>query len=507
MSGSTEQVYLGAIDQGTTSTRFIIFTRHGEIVAVNQIEHKQIMPREGWVEHDPMEIWQKTLSTITGALNKAKLKASELSAVGITNQRETTVVWSKSTGQPLYNAIVWMDMRTRDICRTLSGSDGKDRLRQRTGLPIVPYFAGTKLKWLLDNVPGISEAAANGDALFGTIDSWLMWNLSGGKNGGLHLTDVTNASRTLLMNIETLDWDPSLCKEFSVPQPMLPKIVSSSVELFKIKVPELEGVPLSGVLGDQQAALFGQTCFDVGEAKNTYGTGCFMLLNTGEKLVQSTHGLLTTVGYKIGNQPAVYALEGSVAIGGALVQWLRDNLNIIDDAPEVEKLALQVEDNGGVYFVPAFSGLYAPYWRDDARGVIVGLTRFANKCHIARATLEATAFQTTDVFKAMEKDAGVKLTSLKVDGGMTANKTLLQFQSDVLDIPVILPEVAETTALGAAYAAGLGVGVYKNIKELKENWKKKSEFTPEMTDKVRNKLFTNWKKAIERTLNWEQASM
>mmetsp|Transcript_4213 Transcript_4213/g.4885 ORF Transcript_4213/g.4885 Transcript_4213/m.4885 type:complete len:453 (-) Transcript_4213:2172-3530(-) len=446
---------------------------------------------------------KKTVLTMKAALKKAKLTPADLAAVGITNQRETTVVWSKKTGKPLHNALVWMDMRTKEICHKISGEEGKDKIRARTGLPIVPYFAGTKLKWLLDNVPEVRKAADEGDALFGTIDSWLMWNLSGGTDGGLHLTDVTNASRTLLMNINTLEWDSSLCKLFTIPPNMLPKIVSSSAELFKIKVPGLEGIPLSGVLGDQQAALFGQTCFEVGEAKNTYGTGCFLLLNTGTKPVQSSHGLLTTVGYKIGEDEPVYALEGSVAIGGALVQWLRDNLNMIDNAPEVEELALSVPDNGGVYFVPAFSGLYAPYWRDDARGVIVGLTRFANKGHIARATLESTAFQTCDVFNAMEKDADVKLKSLKVDGGMTANKTMLQFQADALDIPVILPEISETTALGAAFAAGLAVGVYKDVDELKEKWKERSVFNPAMEVEQREKLFTNWKKAIDRTLDWE----
>ena len=465
--------------------------------------HAQICPKQGLTEHDPNEIWSNSVEVIRGALERGNAKASDVAAVGITNQRETTIVWSKSTGKPLCNAIVWMDMRSSDICSSLAEKlGGKDALQPKTGLPIVPYFSGTKCRWILDNVPGAREAAESGDAIFGTVDTWLLWWLSGGPDGGKHITDVTNASRTLLMNLETLSWDEDLCSAIGVPMKMLPEIRSSSEEYFSCALPELKGVPVSGVLGDQQAALFGQSCFSVGEAKNTYGTGCFLLLNTGPRAVQSKYGLLSTVAYKIGDAPAVYALEGSVAIGGALIQWLRDNLQIIDDAAEVEALAKQVTDNGGVYFVPAFAGLYAPYWRDDARGVIAGLTRFASKAHIARAALEATAYQSRDVFEAMQKDAGVDLSVLKVDGGMVVNDLLMQFQADVLGSSVVRPAVTETTALGAAYAAGLAVGVWNSLEELREQWSFDKTWKSSMTDDERLKLLAGWRKGIDRTLNW-----
>ncbi|GBG34075.1 Glycerol kinase [Hondaea fermentalgiana] len=493
--------YVGSIDQGTTSTRFIIFNEDGEIVADAQHEHEQIMPKEGWVEHDPMEIWEKTVRVIEEALEKASLKGSDLSAVGITNQRETTVVWSKSTGKPLHNAIVWMDMRSQTFCDKLSAKvGGRDTLQEKTGLPIVPYFAGTKLKWLINNVETVAEAVKNGDALFGTIDTWLLWNLSGQKE---HLTDVTNASRTLLMDIKTLQWDDELLELFELPRSILPDIKPSSGKMFDVVEPKcLEGVPVSGVLGDQQAALFGQTCFRPGDAKNTYGTGCFLLLNTGEKPVLSTHGLLTTVGYQIAGEKPIYALEGSVAIGGALVQWLRDNLGLIKNAPEVEELANSVPNSGGIYFVPAFSGLYAPYWRDDARGVIVGMTRFTNKGHLARATLESVSYQSCDMFEAMEKDSKVKLKSLRVDGGMVENDTLMQFQANMLDTPVVRPKVAETTALGAAYAAGLAVGVWPNLEKLQERWAVEKSWEPKLDKEQRERNMLGWSKAIQRTYGW-----
>ena len=495
--------YVGALDQGTTSTRFILFDGASRIVSSAQVEHKQIMPREGLVEHDPLEIWRNAVAVITQALARAGAEARDLAAVGITNQRETTVVWDRQTGEPLSNAVVWMDMRSQPICdRVIKAVGGKSALQAKTGLPIVPYFSGTKLRWLIENDPKVATGVANGTALFGTIDSWLMFKLSGGT---AHLTDVTNASRTLLMDLATLQWDAALCETIGVPMAMLPRIVSSSERLFEIREPRcLAGVPVAGVLGDQQAALFGQTCFTPGEAKNTYGTGCFMLLNTGEQKVESTHGLLTTVAYKIGDAKPVFALEGSVAIGGAIVQWLRDNLGLIKDAPEVETLARQVADNGDMYFVPAFSGLYAPYWRDDARGVMVGMTRFINKGHVARAALEAIAFQSRDVFGAMEKDSHVKLKALKVDGGAVQNGTLLQFQSDILGIPVVRPVVTETTALGAAYAAGLATGFWKDLNALKQNWAVDKTWMPAMTNERRNVLTSGWAKAIERTYGWVQ---
>jgi len=489
--------YIGAIDQGTTSTRFMIFDHAGKVIAVDQKEHQQIYPKPGWVEHDPTEIWMRSQEVIAGALRKANLAAQHLAAIGVTNQCETTVVWEKATGKPITNAIVWQDTRTAELCNKLAKQGGQNRFRKKVGLPLATYFSGPKIKWILDNVAGAKEKAKRGEILFGNIDTWLIWNLT----GGVHVTDVTNASRTMLMNLNTLDWDESILKVMDVPRAMLPQI-RSSAEVYGKATGVVGGVPVAGDLGDQQAALFGQTCFNVGEAKNTYGTGCFMLLNTGTKPVQSKNGLLTTLGYKIGNAKAVYALEGSIAITGALVQWLRDNLNLIERSSDVEALANGAADNGGIYFVPAFSGLYAPYWRDDARGVIVGMTRYVNKSHIARATLEATAYQTREVLDAMNKDSGVKLKALKVDGGMVHNELLMQFQSDVLGVPVIRPTVAETTALGAAYAAGLAVGFWNRVDDLRANWGKDKEWTPTMTTKKRETLYKGWKKAVTRTFEW-----
>jgi glycerol kinase len=506
--------YVAAIDQGTTSTRCMIFDHGGNVIAVQQKEHKQIYPKPGWVEHDPLEIWERTLDVMNGALAKADCNVSDIAAVGITNQRETTVVWDKNTGKPIYNAIVWQDTRTDAVINELAKDGGQDRFRLKTGLPLATYFSGPKLKWILDNVDGARTKAENGDLLFGTIDTWLIWNLTGRE---AHVTDVTNASRTMLMNINTLDWDDEILGILDIPRAMLPKIKSSS-EIYGyindrggvLRGASLWGasgdgggsIPVSGDLGDQHAALFGQTCFNPGEAKNTYGTGCFMLLNTGEKPVPSKAGLLTTMGYKIGDAPAVYALEGSIAITGALIQWLRDNLGLIQSSAEVEALAQSVEDNGGIYFVPAFSGLFAPYWKSDARGAIVGMTRYVNKGHIARAVLEATAYQTREVLDAMEADSGVKLTALKVDGGMVFNELLMQFQADVLNVPVIRPKVAETTALGAAYAAGLAVGFWKNFDELRSNWGRDKEWDPAMSEELRKKLYSGWKKAVTRTFDW-----
>lgn len=488
--------YVGAIDQGTTSTRFIIFDHSGKIIAVDQKEHKQIYPKPGWVEHDALEIWHNTQEVMQGAMAKAKCSVSDIAAIGVTNQRETALVWDKQTGKPVYNAIVWQDTRTDVICNELASNGGQDRLRSKTGLPLATYFSGPKIKWILDNVDGARAKAEKGELVFGNMDTWVIWNLT-----GRHVTDVTNASRTLLMNLQTLDWDEELLKLLDVPRAMLPEIRSSSEEYGKAKM-ILEGVPVAGDLGDQQAALFGQTCYSAGEAKNTYGTGCFMLMNMGEIPVPSNSGLLTTLGYKIGNQKAVYALEGSIAMAGALIQWLRDNLGLIQSSAEVEALAKSVEDNGGIYFVPAFSGLYAPYWRSDARGVIAGMTRYVNKGHIARAALEATAYQTCEVLDAMEHDSGVKLKALKVDGGMVFNELLMQFQSDILDVPVVRPKVAETTALGAAYAAGLAVGFWKDYEELRANWGKDKEWTPKMDSKHREGLYSGWKKAVTRTFDW-----
>jgi len=495
-------MFIAAIDQGTTSTRFIIFDLTGKIIASEQKEHQQIYPQPGWVEHNPLEIWQNTQEVISNTLQKSGIRPNEIAAVGITNQRETAILWEKSTGKAVHSAIVWQDTRTDKICTHLAQDGGQDRFRSKTGLPLATYFSGPKVKWVLDNFPEIRERAQKGEILFGNVDTWLIWNLTGGPDHGLHITDVTNASRTLCMNLETLDWDPEILQIMGIPRVMLPQIRSSSEVYGQIALGQLSDVPIAGILGDQQAALFGQTCFDVGEAKNTYGTGCFMLLNTGTKFVQSDNGLLTTVGYKIGDAPAIYALEGSIAITGALVQWLRDNLNIIQNSNEVEPLAKTVEDSGGIYFVPAFSGLYAPYWRSDARGVIVGLTRYINKGHLARAVLEATAYQTREVLDAMNKDSGVDLKALKVDGGMVFNHTLMQFQADILGVPVIRPTVAETTALGAAYAAGLAVGVWKQIDDLRANWGMDAIWRPQMNVEQRENIYAGWKKAVTRTFDW-----
>jgi len=495
--------YVGALDQGTTSTRFMIFDHAGAVVAVDQKEHEQIYPKPGWVEHDANEIWTRCQDVIKGALAKAGITAADLAAVGITNQRETAVVWDRKTGKPVYNAIVWQDTRTADICAALAADGGSDRLRPKTGLPLATYFSGPKIKWILDNVEGARAKAEAGDLLFGNIDTWCIWNLTGGTSGGVHVTDVTNASRTLLFNYTTLDWDPEILGLLGIPKAMLPAVKASS-EVYGTAVGDLAGIPVAGDLGDQQAALFGQTCFSPGEAKNTYGTGCFMLLNTGTKAVPSKNGLLTTLGYKIGSQPAVYALEGSIAITGALVQWLRDNLGMIEKSTDIEALAATVEDNGGVYFVPAFSGLFAPYWKNEARGVIAGLTRYVNKGHIARAVLEATAWQTREVLDAMNADSGVPLTALKVDGGMVYNDLLMQFQSDVLNVPVIRPKVAETTALGAAYAAGLAVGYWAEVEDLRANWAKDKTWEPKMDAALRDKEYKLWKKAVTRTFDWAE---
>ncbi len=493
--------YVGALDQGTTSTRFMVFDHAGGVVAIDQKEHEQIYPKPGWVEHDPLEIWTRSVEVIRGALAKAGITAADLAAVGVTNQRETTVVWDRRTGKPVYNAIVWQDTRTDVIINEFAKDGGQDRLRAKVGLPLATYFSGPKVKWVLDNVEGARAKADAGDLMFGNIDTWCIWNLTGGVGGGVHVTDVTNASRTMLMNLETLDWDPEILKLMGIPRSMLPAIKASS-EVYGKATGDLAGVPVAGDLGDQQAALFGQTCFSAGEAKNTYGTGCFMLLNTGTKAVPSKSGLLTTLGYKIGSEPAVYALEGSIAITGALVQWLRDNLGMIKTSPEIEELAKTVDDNGGVYFVPAFSGLFAPYWKSDARGVIAGLTRYVNKGHIARAVLEATAWQTREVLDAMNADSGVPLTALKVDGGMVYNDTLMQFQSDVLGVPVVRPKVAETTALGAAYAAGLAVGFWSAVEDLRQNWAKDKEWQPKMDATTRETDLRLWKKAVTRTFDW-----
>jgi glycerol kinase len=479
----------------------MIFDHSGSVVAIDQKEHEQIYPKPGWVEHDPIEIWTRCVEVIRGSLSKAGIKASDLAAVGITNQRETTLVWDRHTGKPLCNAIVWQDTRTDVIINEFAKDGGQDRLRAKVGLPLATYFSGPKVKWILDNVAGARAKAEAGDLLFGNIDTWCIWNLTGGVSGGVHVTDVSNASRTMLMDLATLDWDPDILKLMTIPRSMLPAIRASS-DVYGKAVGDLAGVPVAGDLGDQQAALFGQTCFAPGEAKNTYGTGCFMLLNTGTKSVPSKSGLLTTLGYKIGSQPAVYALEGSIAFAGALVQWMRDNLGMIKTSGEIEELAKTVDDNGGVYFVPAFSGLFAPYWKSDARGVIAGLTRYVNKGHIARAVLEATAWQTREVLDAMNSDSGVPLTALKVDGGMVYNDLLMQFQADVLGVPVIRPKVAETTALGAAYAAGLAVGFWKEVEDLRANWQKDHEWKPKMDAETRETDLKLWKKAVTRTFGW-----
>ncbi len=496
--------YVGAIDQGTTSTRFMVFDHAGRVVSMHQLEHEQIYPRPGWVEHDPLEIWERTQQVIRGALEKTRIAPTELAAIGVTNQRETTIVWDKRTGKPFYNAIVWQDTRTKAICDDLAREGGQDRFRAQVGLPLATYFSGPKIKWILDNVPGVREAAARGDALFGNMDTWEIWWLTGGPNGGVYVTDVTNASRTMLMNLETLNWDDEILHILGIPRQMLPEIKPSSMVYGTTAEdgPFGAAIPVAGDLGDQQAALVGQTCYDVGEAKNTYGTGCFMLLNTGTQPVPSQSGLLTTVAYKFGDAPAHYALEGSIAITGALVQWLRDNLEFFDHAAEVEACARSVEDNGGIYFVPAFSGLFAPYWRADARGVIVGLTRYIKKGHICRAALEATAYQTREVLDAMKKDSGIDLKALKVDGGMVYNDLLMQFQADILGVPVVRPQVAETTSLGASYAAGLAVGFWQSLDDLRANWHVAHTWQPAMPADTRERLFAGWLKAVERTFGW-----
>lgn len=496
--------YVAAIDQGTTSTRCMIFNHSGESVAIHQMEHEQIFPNPGWVEHDPMEIWARTQDVVKGALERGGMTARDLAAVGITNQRETTVIWDKNTGKPYHNALVWQDTRNADIVAEMAKDGGQDRFRPQVGLPLATYFSGLKVKWLLDNVPEIRRAADAGDAIFGNIDTWVIWNLTGGPNGGAHVTDVTNASRTMLMNLDTLSWNADIAAAMGIPMSMLPEIKSSS-EIYGYTLengPFGGRIPVAGDLGDQQAATVGQACFSPGEAKNTYGTGCFMILNTGTEAVPSKNGLLTTLCYKFGNQPAIYALEGSIAITGALVQWLRDNLKMIKTAPEVEELAKTVNDNGGIYFVPAFSGLYAPYWKDSARGVIAGLTRYVNRGHFARATLEATAYQTREVLDAMNADSGVDLTALKVDGGMVFNNMLMEFQADVLGVPVIRPKVAETTALGAAYAAGLAVGFWKNTDEMRENWGVDKTWEPDKDSTASTTQYKMWKKAVRRTFDW-----
>jgi glycerol kinase len=488
--------YIASIDQGTASSRCLLFDQHGRIVSVAQKEHHQIFPKPGWVEHDPVEIWRNVLEVTEEALSKAQLTLADIEALGIANQRETTVVWDRATGEPVHNAINWQDIRTDHLIHELAAEEGQDRFRERCGLPLATYFAGPKLRWLLDHVPDLQERAEAGDVLFGTMDSWLIWNLT-----GRHVTDVTNAGRTMLMNLRTLEWDDVLLDAMGVPRAMLPEI-RPSVEVYGEATGPLAGVAVAGALGDQHAALFGQTCFAPGEAKCTYGTGSFLLLNTGEQPVTSANGLLTTVGYKIGDAAPTYALEGSIAVTGALVQWFRDNVGVIGSAPEIETLARTVEDNGGCYFVPAFAGLFAPHWRSDARGVIAGLTGYITKGHLARAVLEATAWQTREVVEAMNSDAGVDLTTLKVDGGMTANNLLMQFIADVLDVPVVRPIVAETVSLGAAYAAGVGVGFWPDIESLRENWHKAAEWVPGSDPAVREKGYRKWRKAVQRTLDW-----
>ena len=506
MASSDTPQYVGAVDQGTTSTRFMVFDHGGNEVAKYQLEHTQIMTRPGWVEHDPIEIWELTSSVIQSGLRQAKLTANDLAALGITNQRETTLVWNKTTGRPYYNAIVWQDTRTDRLASALDRDERGQVIRRKAGLPPATYFSGGKIQWILENVEGVREAAEKGEAVFGNTDSWLIWNLTGGVRGGVHVTDVTNASRTMLMDLETLDWDDELLGFFSIPRSMLPEIKPSScTEGYGTTLASgpLGGeVPLTGILGDQQAAMVGQVCFAPGEAKNTYGTGNFMLLNTGEELVRSEAGLLTTVCYQFNDDKPVYALEGSIAVTGSAVQWLRDQLGIISGASQSETLAASVEDSGGCYFVPAFSGLFAPYWRSDARGAIVGLSRYNTNAHIARATLEAICYQSRDVTEAMAKDSGVPVEILKVDGGITANQLCMQLQADILGVPVSKPVVAETTALGAAYAAGLAVGFWKDTDELRENWNEGKRWEPSWDDTQRKDGYTGWKKAVERTLNW-----
>ncbi|MBU1589044.1 MAG: glycerol kinase GlpK [Actinobacteria bacterium] len=495
--------YVLSIDQGTTSSRAIVFDRSARVVASGQLEHDQVFPRAGWVEHDPLQIWNNVREAVGIALTRANLTADDLAAVGITNQRETTVVWNRHTGIPVTNAIVWQDTRTQKLVDELGGSAGSDRYKDVVGLPLATYFAGPKVRWILDNIDGAREAADNGDLYFGTIDTWLLWNLTGGTDGGIHVTDVTNASRTMLMDLDTLQWRDDIAADMGIPLSMLPEIRSSSEVYGKGRAHGmLPGVPIAGILGDQQAATFGQACFSEGMAKNTYGTGNFLLLNTGAKRVTSKNGLLTTVCYKIGDAAPVYALEGSIAVTGSLVQWLRDNLGMYTDAPDIEKLARKVDDNGGAYFVPAFSGLFAPYWRPDARGALLGLTRYVTKNHIARAALEATAFQTREVMDAMNADAGVDLAELRVDGGMVANELLMQFQADQLGVDVIRPKVTETTALGAAFAAGIAVGFWNGEQDVIDNWSEDKRWSPSMPALERDQLYRNWKKAVTKTMGW-----
>lgn len=497
--------YIVAIDQGTTSTRAIVFDHSGSIVSTGQLEHDQIFPKPGWVEHDPKQIWDNTREVIGQALSKADITRHDVKAVGITNQRETAVVWDKNTGEPVYNAIVWQDTRTQDIVDRLADGD-VERYKEKVGLPLATYFSGTKIVWILENVEGAREKAEAGDLLFGTTDTWVLWNLTGGTDGGVHATDVTNASRTLFMDLESLSWDDEILADFGVPRSMLPEIRSSSEVYGHVESSSLlREVPVAGILGDQQAATFGQVAFETGESKNTYGTGNFLIFNTGEEIVRSKNGLLTTLGYKLGDAKPHYALEGSIAVTGSLVQWLRDNLGLISSAPEIEKLAETVDDNGGVYIVPAFSGLFAPYWRPDARGAIVGLTRYVNKGHIARAALEATAFQTAEVIEAVNADSGVDLAELKVDGGMVANDALMQFQADILGVTVVRPVVAETTALGAAYAAGLAVGFWKDLGEVHQNWNEDKRWEPSMDADERARQLRLWKKAVTKTFDWVDA--
>jgi glycerol kinase len=494
--------YAAALDQGTTSSRAMVFNHEGRVVSVSQKEHEQIYPKPGWVEHDPKEVWARSQEVLDEALSEAGASTDDIAGLGITNQRETTVVWDRNTGEPVMNALVWQDTRTDKLVDQLSADGGQDRFRSKVGLPLATYFSGPKVRWVLDNVDGARERADAGDLLFGNMDTWCIWNLTGGTNGGLHITDVTNASRTMLMDLETLAWDEGIASTIGVPMSMLPEIRASSEAYGEVTTGGFTGVQIAGDLGDQQAATFGQTCFSPGEAKNTYGTGNFLLLNTGTEAVQSKNGMLTTLGYKIGDNDAVYCLEGAIAITGALVQWLRDNLKMIKAAPEVEELAQTVEDNGGLYIVPAFSGLFAPYWKSNARGVFAGLTRYVNAGHIARATLEATAYQSREVVEAMNADSGVALESLKVDGGMVGNDLLMQFQADLLGVPVYRPEVAETTALGAAYAAGLATGFWNSEEDLRENWAEDKRWEPTMDAAKRDEYFRYWKKAVTRTFDW-----
>jgi len=494
--------YIGAIDQGTTSTRFIVFDRNGRIVSAAQMEHEQIYPKPGWVEHDPEEIWRRTQDVIVAAMEAKGLRPNDLAAVGIANQRETTILWNRLTGKPIYNALVWQDTRVADDVAEFSANGGQDRFRKKTGLPLTTYFSSLKIRWILNNVAGVRERAEAGEVLFGNVDTYLVWKLTGGPQGGIHVTDVTNASRTQLLNLETLAWDNDILSAFGIPKNMLPQIRSSSEIHGSAQIPAIKDVPIAGILGDQQAALFGQTCFQPGEAKNTYGTGCFLLMNTGAHSVRSNCGLLTTVAYKLGSESPQYALEGSIAITGALVQWLRDNLGLIEKSADIETLARSVKDNGGVYFVPAFSGLYAPYWKTNARGVIAGLTRYANKGHLARAVLEATAFQTREVVEAMAMDSGIQLDVLRADGGMTENDLLMQFQADILNRSVVRPEIAEITALGACYAAGLAAGFFKDLEELRTHWHVGHTWSPQMAEATRKDLYQSWKKAVTRSFNW-----